>query len=221
MQSLGKQLESFFQALLERVDPATAAVLLHSEQARAELLKSRHPIGIGDTAPEFSLADQHGKHVSLRAALADGPVVLMFYRGGWCPYCTITLRAMNKVLPDLRRAGASLLAVSPETRTSAGSTAERNGLRFPLLSDPGNEVARRYGLVWPMDAELRALFLRLGHDLPRINCSTDWELPVPAGYVIDQDGRIADAVVDPRTHVRLEPMAALEAVRRLQTQPAE
>jgi len=221
MDSLGKQLEAFFQALLERVEPATAEILQHAEQVRATLLRERHPIGVGDTAPDFTLNDQRGEPVSLRETLRRGPVVLIFYRGGWCPFCTIALRSMNRIVPELRRAGASLLAISPEAPVHARATAERNGLAFPLLTDAGNAVARRYGLVWPLDAESCTLFLRLGHDLPHINAMPDWELPIPAGYVIGPGGRVLEAVVDARTQVRLEPAAALRAVRALETQPAK
>lgn len=221
MKSLAKQLDAFLQALLERVEPATAAVLQRAEQARTELMHTQRAIGVGDLAPDFTLPDQHGKPVSLHDALAHGPLVLTFYRGGWCPYCTISLRAMNRIVPELQRAGATLLAISPQTRANSLTTAERNGLAFPLLSDASNAVARRYGLAWSVDPELRALFQRLGHDLPRINATPDWELPLAAGYVIARDGHVVAAEVDPRAHRRLEPAAALDAVRKLQPQPAQ
>ncbi|MBU6497201.1 MAG: AhpC/TSA family protein [Rhodospirillales bacterium] len=221
MDSLASQLEMFLDALLERVDPKTAALL---QRTHAELLAHDYPhhaVGEGQIAPDFTLPDQHGRPVSLHEALARGPVVLTFFRGGWCPFCSIALRALNRVLPKLRRQGASLLAISPQTPDQSLSTAERNALCFPVLSDAGNAVARRYGLVWKLDADYRALYERLGHDLPRINGTPGWELPVAAGYVIDTDGRVALARVDPRVHRRLEPEEALEAVLRLHARHAE
>ncbi|MCW3473853.1 peroxiredoxin-like family protein [Limobrevibacterium gyesilva] len=221
MESLAKQLDTFLEALLERVDPATAAVLERAENARAKMVLVKTAVGKGDVAPDFTLPDQHGNKVSLHEALTHGPVVLTFFRGGWCPFCSLALRAIDRILPELTRAGASLLAVSPQSAPATLSTVERNTLHFPVLSDRDNEVARRYGLVWELDPDMRALYQRLGHDLPRINGVDSWELPIAAGYVIGRDGRVALAHVDPRTTSRLEPKDALEAVCQLQVQPAK
>lgn len=221
MKCLAKELDCFFEGFLERVDPATAGVILRSIALREASDASQQAIGEGDRAPDFTLRDQHGQEVTLSAALAAGPVVLNFYRGGWCPFCSITLRALNRALPELRRAHATVLAVSPETPANAAQTAERNGLGFSVLSDPDNVVARRYGLVWTLEPEMKALYERLGHNIPRINGTTRWELPLGAGYVIAPDGLVTLSKVDPRIHRRLEPADALAAVRALQAQPAK
>jgi peroxiredoxin len=107
------------------------------------------------------------------------------------------------------------VAISPQSPVETDRTAERNGLRFPVLSDAGNAVARRYGLVWALEPDRQALYQRLGHDLPRINADPAWELPLAAGYVIAPDGRVVHARVDPRIQIRLEPTDALAAVRSL------
>ncbi len=221
MNSLSGQLDAFLGALLERVDPATAATFERAEQAREALGISQRAVQVGDVAPDFSLPDQHGKLHSLSGTLANGPVVLAFFRGGWCPFCSLTLRALDRAVPQLRAAGATLLAVSPQTSAASLATAERNALRFALLSDADNAVARRYGIVWRLDAELQALYQRLGHDLPRLNGSAKWELPIGAGYIVAPDGRVSLAHVDPRVNRRMEPAAAVAAVRGLQQQPVK
>jgi peroxiredoxin len=221
MGSLAAQLDVFFDAMVERVDPATAGVIREAERRREEYFRTHRPIGEGDMAPDFTLPDQAGKAVSLEALRARGPVVLTFFRGGWCPFCSISLRAMNRVVADLRRAHATVVAVSPQTRHNTVETAERNGLEFQVLSDADNAVARRYGLVWTLGAEQRALFERLGHVIPRINGTSHWELPITAGYVIAPDGRVRVARLDARVTGRLEPADAVAAVRDLQAQPAE
>jgi peroxiredoxin len=219
MQSLQKKLDTFLASLLERVDPQTAAVLHRSCQQREELLRGQ-ALGEGQEAPDFVLPDQDGKPRSLHEALARGPVVLTFFRGGWCPFCSTTLRAMNEIVPELAKAGASLLAISPQGKSATAATADSNALRFPVLSDRDNSVARKYGLVWKLGPEERAKYLRLGHDLPRINGTDSWELPATASYVIAPDGRVKLAHVEAGVHRRLEPEAALEAVRSLQAVPA-
>ncbi len=107
------------------------------------------------------------------------------------------------------------MAISPETPSNAAATAERNGLNFPVLTDAGNRVAREYRLVWELDEQMRALYERLGHPLPKMNGSNEWTLPVPAGFVVAQDGRISYAHVHVRVDRRIEPQAALEAVQQL------
>ena len=132
-------------------------------------------------------------------------MVLGFYRGGWCPFCTLTLRAMDRISGELARHGATLLMVSPQTPGESATTARRNCLSFSVLSDAGNAVARRYGLVWKAQPQTRALLARLGHDLSRINGTGEWDLPMPAGYVIAPDGRVVSAHVDPLVYRRMEP----------------
>ncbi len=217
MDGLSRQLDAFMQGLLERTDPAIAQVMQAQAQALADAGLLDRALRAGDIAPEFALPDQAGRVVSLRELLARGPVVLTFFRGGWCPFCTLALRGLAKKLPELRRQGAEVVAISPQASGGAQQTAERNGLSFPVLVDHDNQVGRRYGLVYELGPELRAVYERLGHALPQLNDSKEWALPVPAGFVIGQDGRVAYAHVDARVNRRLEPSEAVAAVRKLCT----
>lgn len=216
MEGLTRQLEAFMAGLLERTDPATARGLRQAARALSDAGLLDNALRAGDMAPDFALPDQSGRVVSLRELLARGPVVLTFFRGGWCPFCTIALRALAQIRSELLRQGAEMVAISPQTTANAMETAERNGLAFPILADHGNAVARRYGLVWELGPEMQAIYQRLGHPLPRINGTSEWTLPVPAGFVVGRDGKVAYAHVDTRITRRLDPTAALAAVRELE-----
>ena len=163
----------------------------------AALGLAERAIGVGAIAPEFSLGDSHGQRLTLSALLVHGPVVLSFYRGGWCPYCNLELRALQARLAEFTAAGAMLVAISPQAPDASLSTQEKAQLTFLVLSDPGSEVARTYGLVYTVDSQMQDVFRGLGNDLREVNGSDVWELPIPATYVIGADGTVAYAYVDP------------------------
>jgi peroxiredoxin len=168
----------------------------------------------GDRAPNFRLPNAQGGSVELNAVLKRGPVVLAFYRGQWCPYCNLELRAYQKALPQLQALGASLIAVSPQTPENSLSTAERNELAYPVLSDVGLHVARSYGVAFDLPTELVELYQRQwNNDLVKWNGEGGWSLPIPATYVIGEDTRIVLAHVDPDYRERLEPEAVLARLR--------
>jgi peroxiredoxin len=175
----------------------------------------------GDRAPNFRLPNAQGGFVELNALLEQGPVVLAFYRGQWCPYCNLELRAYQELLPQLKALGANLVAVSPQTPDNSLSTAEKNGLAYPVLSDVGLHVARAYGVAFDLPPELVGLYQRQwNNDLVKWNGEGGWSLPIPATYVIGQDARIALAHVDPDYRDRLEPEAVLARLHTLDAQRA-
>ena len=169
----------------------------------------------GDPAPNFRLPNAKGGSIELKALLELGPVVLTFYRGQWCPYCNLELRAYQKLLPQLQALGANLVAVSPQTPDNSLSTAEKNELAYPVLSDVGLHVTRAYGLAFDLPSELVELYQRRNNDLVKWNGEGGWSLPIPATYVIGPDARIALAHVDPDYRDRLEPEAVLARLRTL------
>lgn len=169
----------------------------------------------GDKAPDFALPNVNGETIQLSQLLAKGPVVLIFYRGGWCPYCNLALRSYQAILPEIQRAGATLVAVSPQTPDNSLSASEKMELSFPVLSDSGNKVAREYGLVFTVSSEVQTVQQGMGLDLSKVNGSDKWELPIPGSYVIAQDGTIALAFIDPDYTHRLEPAAILTALDQL------
>jgi peroxiredoxin len=212
---LQQQLEAF-KAEFARTAPAGRPALYEAkiEELRASFALER-AIRTGDRAPDFTLPDPRGREVSLAILLEARPAVVTFYRGGWCPYCNIQLRAYQAILPEITARGARLVAISPQLPDGSLSTAEANELTFDVLSDIGNSVARTFGLVWSLPEELRAALLSNNKALPGVNGDDSWELPVPATYVIARDGRVAFAAIDVDYRNRVEPDAILTALRSL------
>jgi len=170
----------------------------------------------GDVAPDFKLTNGSGREITLRGLLAAGPVVVTFFRGEWCPFCDLELRAYQKALPLLKEHGATLVAVSPQSPEKSRSTAVSRSLTFDVLSDPGNSVARTYGLAFSLNDAEQNLHTAFDVDLPIINDASNWDLPVPATYVIGQDGRIAWAYINSNYTTRAEPADVIQAVAKLQ-----
>ena len=145
--------------------------------------------------------------------------MLSFYRGGWCPYCRLELRALQRVLPDILRLGGSLAAVSPETSDGGQAAPWMSEIAFPVLSDAGAQVAAAFGVLFDLADELRPIYAQFGHALPDRNGDGSWRLPIPATYVIDSGHTIALAFIDVDYRNRLEPedivatLAALSGIR--------
>jgi len=169
---------------------------------------------VGQSAPEFTLPDAFGKEVSLMTLLANGPAVISFYRGEWCPFCNIELHGLQEALPKMEELGATLIAISPEKPDHGIIATEKNKLTFPVLSDFGNRVARQFGIVFQIGQELKEFSKNVfNNDLALRNGEDSYELPVPATYVIDAKGvvRFAHVDVDYMTG-RAEPQAIVAAL---------
>ena len=169
---------------------------------------------VGAKAPDFELPNASGKMVKLSALLANGPVVVTWYRGGWCPYCNIALRGFEKVLPEIKSEGASLVAISPQTPDNSLTTVEKDGLGFEVLSDKGNKTAHDFGVAYKLPTVIVDQFKgRL--DLSKFNGDSSQELPLGATYVIDKEGVIRYAFVDGDYRKRAEPSAVVAALKSL------
>ncbi|GAC07735.1 MAG: peroxiredoxin-like family protein [Paraglaciecola chathamensis] len=170
---------------------------------------------VGDYAPDFSLPNVHGELVTLAEMLAHGPVVLNFYRGGWCPYCNYELRAFEEVLERIEDLGSQLVAISPETPDNSLTTKDKNELSYAVLSDVGNNVSNDYGLVYSLDERLRPVYKNSGVDLPANNGDDTFNLPMPATYVINQSGEIVYAFVSEDYTKRAEPSEVVKILTTL------
>jgi peroxiredoxin len=174
----------------------------------------------GDVAPEFSLKDPDGKLVSLRALLAQGPLVVSFYRGVWCPYCNLELQALQAALPEIIARGASLVAISPQTAANSRKSQRDNKLEFPILSDFRSEVANAFGIRFALPDYLAKTYSDFGNNLPVVNDDPAWVLPMPARYVIATDGTIAYSEVNPDYTQRPDPSELLPVLDRLRASKA-
>jgi peroxiredoxin len=169
----------------------------------------------GDRAPTFALIDVAGLTVSSQALLDYGPLAVVFYRGGWCPYCNLELRAYQDMVQAIEDQRGTLVAISPETPDHMVTTRDANALTMQFLHDAGNRVARSFGLVYEIPEPLREPYLQLGADLALRHGDGRWELPIPATYVIDRTGRITLAYVNVDFRERLEPEAVVAELARL------
>jgi len=174
---------------------------------------SSRALGVGDAAPDFELPDPSGRLVRLRELLADGPVIVSFYRGQWCPFCNLELRGLQRALGEVAAAGATLVAISPNKPDVTADTVAELDLEYPVLSDHDNQVARMFNLVYEMTQENIDSYREIGRDIGTLNGTGKWELPVPATYVIDSGGTIRYAFVDLNHRRRAEPseVAAIAA----------
>jgi len=153
------------------------------------------------------------KSIMLRSPVESTPVIVTFYRGGWCPYCNLELKAYQQILPEIAAAGASLVAISPEKPDDTLSTAEKNALSFEVLSDVGQKVGRAFGLVYEFTDELKSAYQGFGLDIPARNGAPgEWALPVSATYVIDRDGLIIYAYTGVDYRDRADPRDVLKAL---------
>jgi peroxiredoxin len=171
-------------------------------------------LNIGDKAPNFTLNNALNQPVSLYNTLENGPVVLTWYRGGWCPYCNITLHHLQEHLPEFKKAGATLLALTPELPDNSLNTSEKNNLEFTVLSDIGNTVGKTYGVVFELTKEVASIYQE-GFGLNQKNGDNSNELPLAATYVIDKKGLIQYAFLDADYKERAESKEIVSALNKL------
>lgn len=193
------------------------SVIETMHRATAELIASgvaQHALKAGDKVPDFMLSDPEDNTVSSDDFLSKGPLVISFYRGVWCPYCNMELQALQEALPQFKELGANLIAISPQNPVNSRKSVRQNNLSFPILSDPHNDVAATFGLRFEMPDYLIELYKSLKNDLPVFNGDPSWTLPMPARFVVAQDGLVLYAEVNPDYTRRPEPEDMLPALRR-------
>ena len=192
------------------------------DRAIAELKNSKtaaRALKKGDRAPTFALPDGDGRTWRSEDLLSHGPLVIVFYRGRWCAYCNAQLRALQEVHRQIAAAGASLVAISPQTQKHSYMTRDMHKLRFPVLGDAGNQVARKFGLAYRVSPELQETYESIFTRLPGYNGDQNWELPLPATYIVQPDGIISYARVDPDWRHRPEPEEILNSLPKLPKSP--
>jgi peroxiredoxin len=207
--TLRAALDAFRAEFLAKFPADIAAVMQRATDQLTQDYATRNRLQVGDRAPDFELPNALGERVKLSDRLQQGAVILTFYRGGWCPYCNLELRAYQQLLPQIQAAGVRLIAISSQTPEASLSTAEKNQLSFDVLSDVGSKVAQAYNIAFELPDELKQLYTQFGHALPDSNGTSDWQLPIPATFVIAPNHRILVAHIDVDYRNRLDPSEAL------------
>ena len=172
---------------------------------------------VGDKIPNFTLNNANGEAMNIYDCLAKGPIIINFYRGGWCPYCNLELKAYKDILPKIKELGGNLIAISPELPDNSLSLIEKHELGFEILSDLNNVVAKKFGLVFKLDENIIEVYKKFGIDVEKAQGNDKYELPIPATYVIDKSGRIAMAYVNIDYTERLEPSETLKALSDIES----
>jgi peroxiredoxin len=211
--TLKDSIDAFMKGVASHAPPEVLAGLGAEVKKLVESGIAGQALRVGAKAPDFTLPDAHGRPLTLSGLLAKGPAVVTFYRGGWCPFCDLQLRAYQGVLSAIHDLGAELIAISPQTPDYALSDVEKKQLTFPVLTDKGNAVARDFKLVFALSEALRKLQTHFGSVLPKFNGDESWKLPMPGTFVLDRHGIVRFASVDPNWMVRVEPAVILEALR--------
>lgn len=210
--SLADEIQALQAEMIPNIPEEALAVIMQTSEELIASHLSDKSLKVGDQAPEFSLPDDKGLLRTSRALLSDGPLVISFYRGGWCPYCDLELRALQRLYPEIKSLGGSLVAIAPELPEKVKKTVESKLLEFPVLSDCGNVVAKSFGLVFSLAEVLRPVYAAFGFDIPDYNGDQSYELPMPATYIIGTDGRIVWSFVDEDYTKRGEPAEILNAL---------
>ena len=218
--SLQDQLDAFKARFKTQAPAGAFDAVARSTQELIDSGQADRAIAAGDAAPDFTLTDQDGETVSLKSLLANGPVVVSFYRGVWCPYCNIELKALEAALGEIKARGASLVAISMQGASDSRKSQRDNKLSFPILTDQNGELAEKFGIRWSLQDYVIPIHAGFGVELPRIHGDGQWNLPMPARYVIDTDGSVAYAEVNPDYTHRPDPSDLFPVLDKLTQEAA-
>jgi peroxiredoxin len=209
--SLEQQLNEQKEGFNAKADSAKKRAYEEGIQAVVNAQITINALQKGEKAQDFTLTNATGEQISLYQELKKGPVILMWYRGGWCPYCNLTLRAMQSMLPAFKAGGAQLFAITPESPDKSLSTAEKNELQYEILTDKDNALARNYGVVFKLTDDVKKYY-EDGFGLSEYNGNDKGELPLAATYVIGTDSIVTFAFLDADYRNRAEPIEVLNAL---------
>ncbi len=213
--SLKDQLAALKAENLSRIPAEAQAVMLGDLKKLEESGIVERAPKVGDRLKNFTLPNHLGESRSLSQLLEKGPVVVTFYRGGWCPYCNLELRAFQQVLPEIEAAGATLVAITPELPDESLSTRERDELKFEILTDKNSDYGRELGVVFTLTRELVEIYKNFGIEVEKHNGEGQFDLPLPATFIVNVDGTITCAFVAVDYTLRVEPSDVVKELKKL------
>ena len=213
--TLASQIAAMQAEMIPQIPEAALDTMMSATQALIDTGQASKALNVGETCPDFALNNAQGNSVSLHEQLKNGPLVISFYRGAWCPYCNLEIRALKEALAAFRQQGADLIAISPQLPDKSLSQTEELKLEFEVLSDIDNQLARQFGLVFTLPESIRSIYDDFGIDIAGHNGNDTFELPIPATYIVDTDKTIRYAFVNADYTQRLEPSTIVEELQKL------
>lgn len=219
--SLQDKLDAFANKSKEKLPEELKAVMIAALEKLKNMQLERKFLKVGDKAPNFKLKDVAGNKYELDKLVKESKVVITFFRGGWCPYCSLELRAYQEKLGAIEANGAKFFAISPEIPAYSVRTSNKHSLSFPLLYDKDNDLAKDFNLVFELDDSLKPIYKSFGIDLVSFNGNKDWELPVPATYIIGEKRKILYAFADVDYKKRAEPEEVINILKRFAAETSQ
>jgi peroxiredoxin len=214
--TLADAIAKFQAGMLPTIPGDVLQALQQAGQEIAALGIENRALRSGDRCPGFRLENAQGREITSEQLLKT-PLVISFYRGAWCPYCNLEIRALSEALPDIRAQGAELVAITPQRPEKSLHQVSDTHIEFEVLSDIGNRLAKEFGLVFTLPESLRPIYQAWGVDLPEYNGDQSFQLPVPATYLVDRDGLIRHHYVNSDYTQRMEPAIIVEQLSLMQT----
>lgn len=213
--TLTAELKAYNQKMRAKVSPEKLAVIDEATDALKRAHLAENALQVGDQIPRFNLPNALGKSIAVADILEESALLISFYRGAWCPYCNLELRALQNALPEFKAKNVQLVAISPQDPDHSLSLQEKHQLNFEVLSDANNEIARQFGLVFQLPRDLRSIYNDFNIDVPGHNGEQSYELPMPATYLVNQKGEIVYAFVDEQYAIRADVADILAATAKL------
>ncbi len=210
--SLNELMQTYKEKEYKKMPNSDVEVIENSKKTLRESDITKKCLKAGDFIPKFKLNNSEGEEISVEQLLEEGPIVISFFRGEWSPYCTLEIKALQEVLPSIKNENATLIAISPQTQNKTKEMVDNNNITFNVLSDPANKIAKKFGIVYKMSEELASLYKKMGINIPDYTGRDRYELPIPATYVVDTDGKIIYAYIEPDYTSRLEPQSILNVL---------
>jgi peroxiredoxin len=206
------------QAIREQLPRHVAPTIEAATQQLRDADLTASALQPGQTITDFELPDSIGGFVDSARLRRSGPILILFYRGTWCPFCNLTVRAYQEHLEAFKSRGVTLVAISPQTPDNSWIVQEEHSLKFPVLSDTGNLVARQFGIVFQLDPALQRVFEQFGVDIAVYNGDDSFELPLPATFLVARNGKVLQSYVEVDYMKRLAPETAIEWIDKYSTQ---
>ncbi|MDX2506996.1 MAG: peroxiredoxin-like family protein [Gammaproteobacteria bacterium] len=213
--NLQQQISFMQQEMIKEIPDEVLNTLMDANAQMLSEMPGKIALKEGDVIPDFTLYRHNGEPLAIKDILQKKNLLISFYRGTWCPYCSVELRALVKYYDAIKDAGAELVAISPELPDHSMSQIEKEQIQFPVLSDPGNRIAGLFGIVVHLSEVLQKVYQGFDFDLVKKNGDLNWNLPIPATYLVRQDGTIHYAYINPDYTQRMEPDEIIQELHLL------